>query len=126
MNDNNNRPVFLNLLRIDLPVTAVISIGHRISGLAMFLSIPFFLYLFDLSLSSAEGFAKATAWLDNFAVKLICILMLWGLIHHFLAGIRFLLIDMQIGMGKAAANRGAWLVHVAELVVLFVAVAVLL
>ena len=92
----------------------------------MFLSIPFFLYLFDLSLSGPQGFEQTKTWLGSTPVKLLCILMLWGLIHHFLAGIRFLLIDMQIGMGKAAANKGAWLVHVSELLLLFVAVAVLL
>lgn len=126
MNLNNKRPVFLDLLRIDMPATAILSIGHRISGVLLFLSIPFFLYLFDLSLASQAGFDEAKSILDQSLVKYGCIILLWGLIHHFLAGIRFLLIDLHIGLSKSAANKGAWLIHVSEIIILFVVVWVLL
>lgn len=109
-----------------MPATAIMSIGHRISGVILFISIPFFLYLFDLSLSGPDGFIEARRILDTFVVKFFSVILLWGLIHHFLAGIRFLLIDIHIGMGKGPANKGAWLVHVSELVILFFVVLVIL
>ena len=126
MNFNKKRPVFLDLLKIDMPATAILSIGHRISGILLFLSIPFFLYLFDLSLTSEEGFDQARSILNQGFIKFLCVMLLWGLIHHLLAGIRFLLLDMHIGMSKQAASKSAWLVHVTEIVSLLIAVFILL
>ena len=54
-------PVFLNLFRIRFPVGAVTSIAHRVSGVCLFLSLPFWIYLLDLSLQGAAGFSKSEA-----------------------------------------------------------------
>ena len=56
MPHNNNRPVFLDLARIRLPITAIISIAHRMTGIVLFLSIPFAIYLLGLSLSSQQQY----------------------------------------------------------------------
>ncbi len=126
MNYNRKRPVFLNLLKIDMPAAAILSIGHRISGVLLFFSIPFFLYLFELSLSNQDGFNQVKLILNQGVVKFAVLVLLWGFIHHFLAGIRFLLIDIHIGMDKRQANKGAWIVHISEIVILLVVVFVLL
>ena len=107
------RPVFLNLLHIRLPVAGVMSILHRASGLLMFLLIPVLLYLLDQSLRSAEGFAETAALLHGTGARLLLIAVIWALSHHLLAGIRFLLIDLDIGVQRQAMRRSAWVVNIA-------------
>jgi succinate dehydrogenase / fumarate reductase cytochrome b subunit len=107
------RPVFLNLMQIRLPVAGVMSIVHRVSGVVMVLSIPLLVYLLDLSLSSPQGFVEAAALFDNMLVKLILLGFIWGLMHHLLAGIRYLLIDIDIGVEKPLFRQTAWAVIVA-------------
>ncbi|NOX43219.1 MAG: succinate dehydrogenase, cytochrome b556 subunit [Gammaproteobacteria bacterium] len=122
MNYNKKRPVFLDILKIDMPAMAILSIGHRISGVLLFLSIPFFLYLFDLSLSNQDGFNQVKSILSHGVVKYAVVMLFWGFIHHFFAGIRFLLIDIQIGMDKNSASKGAWFVHICEIIALLIVV----
>ncbi len=101
------RPVYLDLRRIRLPVTALTSILHRISGLLLFLTIPFVLYLLDLSLSSARGYEHALTILDNGLVKLYLFVVIWGALHHVVAGIRFMLIDADVGVELEMARKTA-------------------
>ncbi len=117
MLDTKPRPVFLNLIKIRLPIAGIMSIIHRATGVLMVLSIPLLIYLFDLSLSGADGFAEAKAILDTGLVKLILFLMLWALMHHLLAGIRYLLIDIDIGVDKPLFRQTALAVTVAAPVV---------
>lgn len=106
------RPVFLNLLAIRLPVAGVMSIAHRIAGVLMFLSIPLGLYLLDLSLRSPAGFEQAAAVLDSHWLMLIGLVLLWSLLHHLLAGVRYLLLDIDIGIEKPFFRQTAWAVLV--------------
>ena len=117
MLDTKPRPVFLNLFKIRLPMAGIMSIIHRATGVLMVLSIPLLIYLFDLSLSGADGFATAKAILGMGLVKLILFLMLWALMHHLLAGIRYLLIDIDIGVEKPLFRQTAMAVTVAAPVV---------
>lgn len=112
MSTTTKRPVYLNLIQIRLPVPGLMSIGHRISGVALILSIPFLAGLLATSLSGPEGFAEAAATLDSGFAKLLLFLMGWGLFHHLLAGIRYLLLDVHIGIDKATANKTAWAVMI--------------
>ena len=107
INVKQNRPKNLDLTKIKLPITAQVSILHRISGVLLFLSIPFFIYLLQLSLSNEQGYAEAVALVDNLFVKLVLFVLLWALMHHLLAGIRFLLIDVDIGVKIDAARKSA-------------------
>lgn len=116
MKRTDNRPKYLNLLKIRLPVTGVASINHRISGLILFLSIPYSLYLLQLSLSSEAGFEEAIASFSSPWFKLALILLLWSFLHHLFAGFRFLLIDQNIGVTLAVARKSAWFVVLAALV----------
>lgn len=110
------RPVYLNLFKIRLPIPGFVSILHRVSGVFMVLAIPFLVYLLDLSLSGPEGFAAAGEFLDNILVKLATLVIIWSLIHHLLAGIRYLLIDIEVGVERQAARNSAWTVLFAALV----------
>jgi len=112
----NSRPVFLNLLQIKLPVTGVVSIAHRISGLLLFISLPVSLYLLGLSVSGEAGFQRSLAILHSLPFRFLALLALWALLHHLLAGLRFLLLDLDIGMHRDPARASAFGVIVGALV----------
>ena len=111
MNKKKNRPRYLNLIKISMPVAAVVSIGHRISGFLLIIAIPFLIYAFQLSVSSAEEYAQVVAAVEHPLILAIIALLAWSFSHHFFAGIRFLLIDIDIGVSKEAASTSAWLIH---------------
>jgi len=104
------RPVFLNLFQIRLPIPGVVSIIHRITGVLLFLAIPLFLYIFQRSLQGQAGYADALAILSHPLVMLITLVLVWSLLHHWLAGIRYLLLDVDVGIERMAARRSAWVV----------------
>lgn len=97
---NTKRPIHLDLRRIRFPMNALTSIGHRISGVLMFLATPLCIYLLDLSLSGAEGFAEAKALVNSGFGQFVLFLLLWALMHHLLAGIRCIAIDLDWGITK--------------------------
>ncbi len=109
-----DRPKYLNLLQIKLPITGIVSIGHRASGVFLLLSIPVWLYLLDLSLGSEQGYQQAQEITDGFLFTLLAIIVFWSLMHHFFAGIRFLLLDLDIGIEKEVAFKFAKAVFIAE------------
>jgi len=125
MNKKNQRPVFLNLTKIRLPVTGVVSILHRVSGLLLALTIPLLIYLFDLSLRNSAGFAQAQQLLQSPLLKLILTGGIWALAHHMIAGVRFLLIDLDIGVVKSAARMSAWITHGASALILLMTIVVI-
>jgi len=114
---SDNRPFFLNLIKIRLPVTGFVSIFHRISGLLMFLAIPFSIYLFDISLQGKSGYSHTVEILQYPLLQLISLVLLWSIVHHLIAGIRFLLTDFDIGLEKHQATLFAWLVFAIEAIV---------
>ena len=118
----DNRPVYLNLLKIRLPLAGIVSFAHRVSGVLLFLFIPFSVYLLDLSVQSQESFASVQQIMARPSMLLVQVLVLWSLAHHFFAGIRFLLIDADIGIEKSQARLGAWLVFLAEAVTILLVI----
>jgi succinate dehydrogenase / fumarate reductase cytochrome b subunit len=89
------RPKNLNLMTIRLPINAVVSILHRVSGIGLFLLLPALLWCFSLSLKSAAGYQYLVEGLDFWLVKLLLIATSWAFFHHFFAGIRHLLQDVH-------------------------------
>lgn len=120
MNSKQKRPKFLNLFAIHLPVTGVTSFAHRVSGALLFLAIPALIYLFGLSLRDANGYASALAVFGTIPVKMIATLLAWSVTHHILAGLRFLLMDIDVGEQLAIAKASAWLVNVTSLAIALV------
>ncbi|KJJ94225.1 succinate dehydrogenase, partial [Burkholderiaceae bacterium 26] len=93
--------------RYRLPWAGKVSILHRASGALMFLLLPFVLYLFEQSLTSEISFAKFTALLSNGFAKVVVLALIWAYLHHFCAGIRYLILDLHIGIDKASASKSA-------------------
>lgn len=113
MTTRRSAPVYLNLFRIQFPVGALTSIGHRISGVLLFLAFPWLIYLFDLSLRDAAGFRHAGTLLQSGTLRLASVPVAWSLFHHLFSGIRFLLIDIEAGVELRQARASAWLVNAA-------------
>lgn len=99
-----SRPKHLNLFQIKLPIPAVVSILHRISGAGLFLMLPFLLYLLQASLESPSSYILFRELLSNVLVKLLLLGLLWAFLHHFCAGIRYLLLDVHVGTALAPAR----------------------
>jgi succinate dehydrogenase / fumarate reductase cytochrome b subunit len=111
------RPKHLDLMKIRLPLPAVISIMHRISGAALFIFLPFLLFLFQASVGSQESYAELQNFLANPWLKLVLIALLWGFLHHFCAGIRYLALDVHWGTELRTARATSWAVLAVSLLI---------
>lgn len=119
------RPVYRNIhvsqiLRYRLPPAGIVSILHRISGALMFLLLPFVIWLFDNSVTSeisyerfTSAFAVGVGVLPGWFLKLVVLALIWAFLHHFVAGVRHLWMDMTHsvtkgqGQGSAVVTLGA-------------------
>jgi succinate dehydrogenase / fumarate reductase cytochrome b subunit len=108
MYNNKKRPKYLNLLEIRLPVGGVVSILHRVSGVVLVFALPALLFLLDLSLQSEQQYQTVTELLATPAMRAAGVVLVWFLAHHLLAGVRHLLLDLDIGIDRDAARRSAW------------------
>jgi succinate dehydrogenase / fumarate reductase cytochrome b subunit len=113
---SKGRPKYLDLVKIKLPVPGLVSILHRISGLGLFLFLPLLLWLFQSSLTSPDSYVRYRAVFANPLVKLILIGLLWAFLHHLLAGLRFLALDLHYGTELPTARATSWLVLVTAIV----------
>ena len=120
------RPKYLNLIKIRLPIPGIVSIAHRISGVLMFLAIPFFSWLLHLSASGEAGFLQSQEILQQPIIQLALLLLAWSVFHHLFAGIRYLLIDADVGVDKSSARASAMIVFVAGLLAAAVTLVVML
>ncbi|WP_308422559.1 succinate dehydrogenase, cytochrome b556 subunit [Marinomonas sp. BSi20414] len=117
---NKKRPVNLDISTISMPVTAIVSILHRITGIILFVGLAFLFYAFDLSLESQEGFDQVVNALQtSFLAKFI----IWGvvsaLMYHFVAGVKHLFMDMGY-FEELESGRSAAIANIAIAVVLIV------
>ncbi|AKM39760.1 MULTISPECIES: succinate dehydrogenase, cytochrome b556 subunit [Burkholderia] len=116
------RPEYRNIgfgditMKYRMPLAAILSILHRVSGALLFLFLPFLLFLFDQSLTSELSFEVFKAFLSNIIVKLIVLALSWAFFHHFCAGIRHLLMDVNHdAVTKEGGKRTAVVVFVVSI-----------
>ncbi len=121
MEKNKNRPMFLNLARIRLPIGGVVSILHRASGIVLVLMSPPLLYGLQQSLSGPTEYAAIMARLSTLPGRIIALTLLWIFAQHLFSGIRHLLFDLDIGLDKQPARRLAWLSLVAAALAVVIA-----
>ena len=120
------RPVFFDLTKIEMPVGALTSITHRVTGMLLVVGVPFCIYLLDVSLQGPVGYSQVVTILDQVPVKGVLIVLAWALAHHLLAGTRHLLSDIDIGSQLPAARRSAWVVNLGGVLVALLAAVVML
>jgi succinate dehydrogenase / fumarate reductase cytochrome b subunit len=112
----SNRPRFLNLFKMRYPVGAVASIGHRLSGILLLLSLPFLVNGLDLSLRSEADFLVLHRLFASLWGCIALALAAWGVIHHLAAGVRHLLMDAGIGTRLDQARASArWVIALGAL-----------
>lgn len=109
-----NINAFTDLPTYRLPLAGWVSILHRVSGALMFLLLPFIIWLFDTSLTSEYSFARFTA-LFNVGVgpvpgwffKLVALSLIWAYLHHIIAGLRHLWMDVAHAVSLEFGRRSA-------------------
>jgi succinate dehydrogenase / fumarate reductase, cytochrome b subunit len=113
------RPEFRNIhvtqiVKYRLPPAGMVSIGHRVSGVLMFLLLPFVVWLFDVTLTSetsyerfAAAYAAGLGFVPAWLVKLATLGLIWAYLHHFVAGVRHLWMDATHSVGKAFGHQSA-------------------
>lgn len=117
---NRARPVNLNLMTIRFPLSAIVSIFHRISGFVLFLFIPVGLWVLDYSLTP-EGFDALHDWQGSIFKKLIIFAVLAAFLYHFVAGMRHLIMDMHIGTSLTGSRLSAKLVFLFSIILVILA-----
>ena len=108
------RPKYLNLralfFEIRLPLPGWISILHRLSGALLFVALVWLLWLLDRSLASEAAFNQVKQYAGLWPVKLSLLVLVWAYCHHFCAGIRYLFLDLDMGLDLATARLTSWIV----------------
>ena len=115
------RPKNLNLFTIHFPIAAIVSILHRISGVFLFLLLPFSLWLLSFSLTSFENFDLIKQWLSVSWVKFSLWLFLMPFLYHLTAGIRHLLMDIHLGDEKVSGRRMAQATLIVSIILIVLA-----
>ena len=118
------RPKYYDLNLANLPPAGILSILHRGSGAFLFLAIPLFLYVLQAALSQESEYLHWRKILSDPMVKLILLGGFWLFAHHFFAGIRYLFLDVHVGVEKEASRQSAIVVLVAGIVATLVVGAV--
>ncbi len=114
------RPEFRNINALTdlptyrLPAAGIVSILHRISGAIMFLLLPFIIWLFDTSFSSEYSFARFKAafnvglgFLPGWMIKLVDLALIWAFLHHLIAGLRHVYMDVHHAVTKEFGRSSA-------------------
>ena len=113
------RPVYRNIhvsqiVSYRLPPAGIVSILHRVSGALMFLLLPFVVWLFDTSLSTEISYDRFTSvfvagagFVPGWFIKLVCLGLIWAYLHHFIAGVRHLWMDMTHSVSLSQGHGSA-------------------
>jgi len=117
----SQRPVNLDLRTIKLPITAITSILHRISGIILFIGLVFMLYALSKSLGSEEGFADMKSTLTSPLAKFIAWGLLSALLYHLVAGVRHLIMDSGVGETLEGGKLGSKIVIAISVVLIVLA-----
>lgn len=114
------RPEFRNIHALSdlpsyrLPPAGIVSILHRISGMLMFVLMPFIIWMFDTSVSSEISFAKFASafsigigFIPGWFMKLVALALIWAYLHHFIAGVRHVYMDLTHSVTKEFGKSSA-------------------
>ena len=110
------RPKYVDVNLLHLPIPGLVSIFHRVTGVVMFLFlIPALLFVLQYTVGSEAAFNQWKSYFSHPLVKIVLLGFVWAYMHHFFAGIRYLLLDVHVGVDLESARRSAKIVLVAGL-----------
>ena len=112
----------VDALQYRLPLAGVVSILHRVSGAILFALLPLVIWLFDVSVTSeisyerfTSAFAAGLGFVPGWVMKVVALGLIWACLHHFIAGVRHLWMDMTHSVTKAQGHSSAVLTLVSSL-----------
>ena len=113
----------VDAMKYRLPLAGLVSILHRASGMLMFVLLPFVIWMFDTSVTSeisydrfTSAFAAGIGFVPAFMIKLVALALIWAYLHHFIAGVRHLWMDMTHSVSKEQGHSSAVITLAASLV----------
>lgn len=113
----------IDAVKYRLPVAALVSILHRVSGGIMFVLLPFVIWMFDVSVTSeisyerfTSAFSAGIGFVPGWMVKIVVLGLIWAYLHHFIAGVRHLWMDMTHSVTKAQGHSSAVITMISSLV----------
>ena len=114
------RPEFRNINVTDtknyrLPLAGIVSILHRISGAVLFLALPLLLCIITAGFGTPEKFATLSSCLAHPLVKIVLLGLIWAILHHACAGVRYLVMDVHVKVSKEGGRQTAMSVLVVSL-----------
>ena len=109
---SGRRPKHLNLLAIKLPLPGVVSILHRASGLYLIWALPFLTWALSAALEGPSGYEAVASVMNNIFIKILLLGTIWSVMHHLCAGIRFLFIEILVGIDLKTTRAVSMLVMV--------------
>ena len=113
------RPEFRNIhvsqiVAYRLPPAGIVSILHRVSGVVMFLLMPFIIWMFDASVTSEvsygvfkAAFTAGVGFIPGWFLKLVALGLIWAYLHHLIAGVRHLWMDATHAATKEFGHNSA-------------------
>jgi len=108
------RPVYLNLIRIHLPLPGWVSILHRVSGALLFIALPPAVWVLSVSLADEAGFQRIAEWFSQPLARLMLLGLIWAFVHHLLAGLRHLALDVHWGTDLKRTRQSSLAVMLAS------------
>lgn len=118
---NKKRPVNLDFSTIKLPVTALVSITHRVTGILLFGGVAVLLWMLQASLESPENFAAVASLGSHWIFRAVVFAVLVLLAYHTVMGIRHLIMDLGVGESLEGGRRGAKIAIFVSLVLIALA-----
>lgn len=113
----------VDAVKYRLPVAGVVSILHRVSGVVMFVLLPFVIWLFDVSVTSeisyerfTSAFSAGIGFVPGWLIKIVALGLIWSYLHHFIAGVRHLWMDMTHSVSKAQGHSSAVITLISSVV----------
>lgn len=109
-----NINAFTDLTTYRLPLAGWVSILHRASGGLMFILLPLIVWLFDTSVSSeisfdrfSSAFSAGLGFVPGWFFKLVVLALIWAYLHHLIAGVRHLYMDVAHAVSKEFGKSSA-------------------
>lgn len=114
---NTERPVNLDLTKFRFPPMALLSIAHRISGVILFLFLPYFIYMLHQSVISQAAFIMLQEAMRGFWMRLAMWIALSAALFHLISGIRHMIMDFGLWESERAGRCSAYTVFVLGFIV---------
>jgi succinate dehydrogenase / fumarate reductase cytochrome b subunit len=113
---NRDRPLSPHLQIYRPQITSVLSILHRLSGVALGAGLVLLVYWLAAAAAGDGAFAAAQAFLASWFGRLLLLAWTFAVFFHLANGIRHLAWDMGRGFEPKTVTASGWLVVAAAIV----------